>query len=152
MRYIYNYVLFNEARFSDIYKTICSGFTYNNSSDYSDNFIKFKTIQKRTTKNKIRLNIFWNDTITHDLKNRIEKRTNLKNIKELNYLLSSGLEEIYSMNYGDFSINGKYSFWFSEYNFSIIVTKKDNDIRINTILPGMNSNNVLNVIELKITI
>jgi len=150
--YIYNYELFKEARFSDVYKNIDSEISYNNSSDYSDEFIKYKTISARINNKKIRISILWNDSLLHDLKGRIEKRTNLKSIKELNKLIGDGIEELYTTHLIGAMMNGKYSLWFSEYNFSVVVIKNDNTIKIITILPGINTNNVIKTIELKSTI
>ena len=69
---------------------------------------------------------------------------------ELNTLISKGLDELFINNYDYIKNNGKYSLWFSEYNFTIIVDISNNlNINIITILPGQKTINVKNIIELK---
>ena len=152
MKYLLKYNLFNEARLSDVYTKIGTGLTYNVVQDYSDELKKFKTISKRINGVKLRINIFWHDTLKHDIRERIKTRTTIKTIEEFNKLVDNGLEELYIKNTQYFYKNGKYSLWFSEYDFSFIVVKENNNLTFITIIPGMNTNNVINTIELKSTI
>lgn len=154
MKHIHNYELFVEARLSDIVNIIGTGITFDNSKSFNDNFLRYKTISKRINNKKIRLNIMWNHTLKHDLIKRIEERTNLHNIDELNSLLDNGLDELYLYNLNYIKDKNRYSLWFSEYNFSIIVDIRANEFLINviTIVPGMITHNVKNIIELKSTI
>ena len=148
---ILNFKLFNEARLSDISIIKGTGVTFSDQEIINtDNFIKNKTISKRIDNKKIRLDINWNHTIKHDLIKRFKERTSLKNITELNTLISKGLDELFINNYDYIKNNGKYSLWFSEYNFTIIVDISNNlNINIITILPGQKTINVKNIIELK---
>lgn len=124
-------------------------FTFNNKELRDENFLKFKTISKRINGEKLRLKISWNDTIKHDLVKRLDDRTNLKSISELNDLLENGLDELYIKNYSYIIHNDRYSLWFSEYDFSVIVDIYNDQINIVTIIPKMTTYNVRNVIELK---
>ena len=156
---IHKYNKFVEARLGDI-ATIYSNdpHIFNNEIiDDKDNFIKYKTLSNRINNKKVRLEIEWNHTLKHDLIRRIKERTNLKSIDELNILVDNGLDELFSENYPYISFSGRYSLWFSEYNFSIIVsinhinqtTKK---INIITLVPAKASGSVINIIELKSSI
>ena len=152
MNNILNYELFLEVRLSDISTIIGDKDLFNNniSDDY---FLKFKTISNRINNKKIRLSIKWNHTLKHDLIKRIYERTSLKSIKELNFLLNNGLDELYKNNVTYIS-NNRFSLWFSEYDISIIVDIEydRNNINIITILHGKATQNVKNIIELKSTL
>lgn len=152
MNHIKSYLLFNEARLSDVVKIIGNNGLFNVNTDINDDdFLKYKTISKRDFNNKkIRLNINWNDTERHDLKKRILERTTIKHISEINKLISDGLDELYGEYYEYIKEDGEYSLWYSEYNFSIIIKIIYNvNIIIKTILAGQRTENVKNIIEIK---
>lgn len=153
MEKLLNYKLFLEARLSDV-TTIIGDKNLFDTNISDDDFLKFKTISKRIENKKIRLNLYWNHTLTHDLMKRINERTSLKSISELNSLLSNGLDELY-INYLEYiNSDNRYALWFSEYDISIItdIEYSKNNINIITIIHGNNAQTVKNIIELKSTI
>jgi len=134
--------LFVEVRLSDVASIIGDKNLFD--TDISDDdFLKFKTISKRINNEKIRF----------DLIKRINERTSLKSVSELNILLSNGLDELYINYLSYIDTTNRYSLWFSEYNISIIVDIEYDKYRnIITILHGKSTQNVKNIIELKSTI
>ena len=146
MEFLYDYKLFLEVRLSDVASIIGTGITFD--EDINDKFLKYKTISKRIDKNKIRIEIHWFHTIEHDIIKKLKDRTSLNSISELNFLLDKALDELY-LNYDFLNKIGTYSIWFSEYDFSIIIDFKKQNINIITIKHGLVSYNVRDVIELK---
>jgi len=146
MDFLYNYDIFLEVRLFDVASIIGTGITFDD--DINDKFIKYKTLSQRINKNKIRIEINWFHTAEHDIIKRLKERTSLNSITELNALLDSGLDDLY-LNKNFINKFGIYSIWFSEYDFSIIVNFKINNINIITIKHGKISYNVKDVIELK---
>lgn len=106
------------------------------------------------TINRNRFDIKYNHNNTHDLKSRIKNRTTLKSIQEFNDLLNKSFNELFKENLIEIRDNGSYSLYLKEYNFSIIINMdyKYKIIFVKTIMSGIASTNVRNVIELKSTL
>ena len=128
--------LLEEVRLEDILNTkndyinSFRQYNFNKSDIFMDNItIIFENIEKT-------FYIKYNDHDKHDLKKRINDRTNLKSIKEFNILLYKSLNELFEYHY-DIIIKS-YSLYIIEYNFSIILSVKfeQNEIKIGTILTG----------------
>ena len=111
-------------------------------------YLKFKTVSKRIDGIKLRIKIEWNDSLKHELVERI-KKCGLKSISELNTLVSKGIDELYIDNHRELKGDGEYSLWYSEYKFSLIITIIKDVIKIVTLKPSMVTHNVKNVIEIK---
>jgi hypothetical protein len=123
-----------EARFQDIYVSHDMNLdNYRNILfDSTDDFIDHVLIKSMNKK----FNIMYNHNVVHDLKNRIKQRTNLKSIKEFNYLLRKALIELFLYEYN--SNITSYSLYFIEYDFSVIINIKfdNNEIKMGTLLKG----------------
>ena len=160
MKYILNYKEFLEARIFDMSKIKLDS----DSKLYKDLVkipnIKFEndcellkkfTSKKYFNKNKITLDIKWNNHKDHDMIKRIKERTNFKSTNEFNIYIKLILNKIYPDHINDMVVNGKYCFYDSEYNISIIIFKNDNylkNIKIITIINGLNDFDVVDVIYL----
>jgi len=149
---ITNFNLFNESRLSDQLKL--SGdeksFLYNKIKQEKDKdfsiekkLIKYVTIHHlRVGKSKVRFNIDYHDTISHDIKEKIQKRTSIKSVEEFNDLVEKMLNNLFPEYLEQMFRSGKYGFIFSEINLSIVFSfdineylNNDYKIKIITLLP-----------------
>lgn len=150
---IIRFEVFEEYRILDNVKIIGSGFTYNVDNEYDENdFLNYITFNIRENGEKLRYKIDWNHKYSHNLIEKLKGRTSIKNTLEFKNFTKKFLNELFN-EYYDSRINagGDYSLWLSEYNLSFIINinHKNKKIYVVTLINGIVSNNVIDVIELK---
>jgi len=103
------------------------------------------TCKERFNNKKLRFKIKWNNTAEHDLNKRIAERTSFQSIRHFNEIFKRFLDKIFPSMIGkEILVSGRYSFYFTEYNISIIISidvdkimmDNINEIFVITVLPG----------------
>jgi hypothetical protein len=128
------------------------------NQEFQDDAKLTKGVNK-TKEKEIIINITYNDTYKHPIKDRIQNRIELLSISDFNKLLEEGLFEFINKNGEEYLSNNinisKFAIYFNEYRFSAVFTIQNISSRlyqgkyitfykiyINTIL---NSNNINDV-------
>ena len=113
------------------------------------------TCKERFNNKKLRFKIKWNNTAEHDLNKRIAERTSFQSIRHFNEMFKRFLDKIFPSMIGkEILVSGRYSFYFQEYNISIIISidvdrimmDNINEIFVITVLPGDVGINVVKTI------
>jgi len=92
------------------------------------------TCKERFNNKKLRFKINWNHTAEHDLNKRIAGRTSFQSIRHFNEIFKRFLDKIFPSMIGkEILVSGRYSFYFQEYNISIIIGIDVDKIMINNI-------------------
>jgi hypothetical protein len=144
----------NEARLADMIKDLPKEMTPPPAGPDAKLVIQH-TCKERFNNKKLRFKIKWNHTAEHDLNKRIESRTSFQSIKHFNEIFKRFLDKIFPSMIGkEILVGGRYSFYFEEYNISIIVSidvdrimmDNVNEIFVITVLPGDVGINVVKTI------
>ena len=144
----------NEARLADMIKVLPKELTPPPSEPDAKLVIQH-TCKERFNNKKLRFKINWNNTAEHDLNKRIAERTSFQSIKHFNEIFKKFLDKIFPSMIGkEILVGGRYSFYFEEYNISIIVSidvdrimmDNVNEIFVITVLPGDVGINVVKTI------
>jgi hypothetical protein len=113
------------------------------------------TCKERFNNKKLRFKINWNHTAEHDLNKRIAGRTSFQSIRHFNEIFKRFLDKIFPSMIGkEILVSGRYSFYFQEYNISIIISidvdkimiDNINEIFVITVLPGNVGINIVKTI------
>ncbi len=136
--------MINEARLADMIKDLPKELTPPPAPP-DDKLVTQHTCKQRFNNKKLRFKIKWNHTAEHDLNKRIAERTSFQSIKHFNEIFKKFLDKIFPSMIGkEILVSGRYSFYFDEYNISIIISidvdkimmDNINEIFVITILPG----------------
>ena len=122
--------LFIEARLSDVLNIKGDGDLVKQMTkikdaefDINKKLVRFITLKKRVNNKKIRFEIEWNDSATHNLVKRIQERTSFNSVEEFNQYFKDQFNKIFPDMVGkELLSSGRYSLYSSEYNFTIIMT------------------------------
>jgi hypothetical protein len=157
------YKLFIEARLSDVLNIKGDGDLMKQMTkikdaefDVNKKLVRFITLKKRVNNKKIRFEIEWNDSATHNLVKRIQERTSFNSVEEFNQYFKDQFNKIFPDMVGkELLSSGRYSLYSSEYNFTIIMhfdideySDGIYEVRIITILPGKKGNDVIKFIDI----
>lgn len=146
--------MINEARLADLVKDLPKEMTPP-PAPVDSKLVTQHTCKERFNNKKLRFKIKWNHTAEHDLNKRIESRTSFQSIKHFNEIFKRFLDKIFPSMIGkEILVGGRYSFYFEEYNISIIVSidvdrimmDNVNEIFVITVLPGDVGINVVKTI------
>ena len=155
--------LFIEARLSDVLNIKGDGDLVKQMTKIKDDefdvnkkLVRFITLKKRVNNKKIRFEIEWNDSATHNLVKRIQERTSFNSVEEFNQYFKDQFNKIFPDMVGkELLSSGRYSLYSSEYNFTIIMhfdideySDGIYEVRIITILPGKKGNDVIKFIDI----
>ena len=155
--------LFIEARLSDVLNIKGDGDLVKQMTkikdaefDINKKLVRFITLKKRVNNKKIRFEIEWNDSATHNLVKRIQERTSFNSVEEFNQYFKDQFNKIFPDMVGkELLSSGRYSLYSSEYNFTIIMhfdideySDGIYELRIITILPGKKGNDVIKFIDI----
>ena len=155
--------LFIEARLSDVLNIKGDGDLVKQMTkikdaefDVNKKLVRFITLKKRVNNKKIRFEIEWNDSATHNLLKRIQERTSFNSVEEFNQYFKDQFNQIFPDMVGkELLSSGRYSLYSSEYNFTIIMhfdideySDGIYEVRIITILPGKKGNDVIKFIDI----
>ena len=155
--------LFIEARLSDVLNIKGDGDLVKQMTkikdtefDVNKKLVRFITLKKRVNNKKIRFEIEWNDSATHNLVKRIQERTSFNSVEEFNQYFKDQFNKIFPDMVGkELLSSGRYSLYSSEYNFTIIMhfdideySDGIYEVRIVTILPGKKGNDVIKFIDI----
>ena len=155
--------LFIEARLSDVLNIKGDGDLVKQMTkikdaefDVNKKLVRFITLKKRVNNKKIRFEIEWNDSATHNLVKRIQERTSFNSVEEFNQYFKDQFNKIFPDMVGkELLSSGRYSLYSSEYNFTIIMHFDIDEyvdgiyeVRIITILPGKKGNDVIKFIDI----
>ena len=155
--------LFIEARLSDVLNIKGDGDLVKQMTkikdaefDINKKLVRFITLKKRVNNKKIRFEIEWNDSATHNLVKRIQERTSFNSVEEFNQYFKDQFNKIFPDMVGkELLSSGRYSLYSSEYNFTIIMHFDIDEyvdgiyeVRIITILPGKKGNDVIKFIDI----
>ena len=155
--------LFIEARLSDVLNVKGDGDLVKQMTkikdaefDVNKKLVRFITLKKRVNNKKIRFEIEWNDSATHNLVKRIQERTSFNSVEEFNQYFKDQFNKIFPDMVGkELLSSGRYSLYSSEYNFTIIMhfdideySDGIYEVRIITILPGKKGNDVIKFIDI----
>ena len=155
--------LFIEARLSDVLNIMGDGDLVKQMTkikdaefDINKKLVRFITLKKRVNNKKIRFEIEWNDSATHNLVKRIQERTSFNSVEEFNQYFKDQFNKIFPDMVGkELLSSGRYSLYSSEYNFTIIMhfdideySDGIYEVRIITILPGKKGNDVIKFIDI----
>ena len=155
--------LFIEARLSDVLNIKGDGDLVKQMTkikdaefDINKKLVRFITLKKRVNNKKIRFEIEWNDSATHNLVKRIQERTSFNSVEEFNQYFKDQFNQIFPDMVGkELLSSGRYSLYSSEYNFTIIMhfdideySDGIYEVRIITILPGKKGNDVIKFIDI----
>ena len=155
--------LFIEARLSDVLNIKGDGDLVKQMTkikdaefDVNKKLVRFITLKKRVNNKKIRFEIEWNDSATHNLVKRIQERTSFNSVEEFNQYFKDQFNKIFPDMVGkELLSSGRYSLYSSEYNFTIIMhfdideySDGIYEVRIITILPGKKGNDVIKFIDI----
>jgi hypothetical protein len=124
--------------------------------DLTKKLVKFITLSKRVNNKKVRFEINWNDTASHNLIKRISDRTSFGSVEEFNQYFKKEFCKIFPDMVGkELYLNGRYSLYSKEYNFTIIMyfnldeyASEIYDVDIITILPGKKGENIVKFIDI----
>ena len=157
------YKLFIEARLSDVLNIKGDGDLVKQMTkikdaefDLNKKLVRFITLKKRVNNKKIRFEIEWNDSATHNLVKRIQERTSFNSVEEFNQYFKDQFNKIFPDMVGkELLSSGRYSLYSSEYNFTIIMHFDIDEyvdgiyeVRIITILQGKKGNDVIKFIDI----
>ena len=155
--------LFIEARLSDVLNIKGDGDLVKQMTkikdaefDINKKLVRFITLKKRVNNKKIRFEIEWNDSATHNLVKRIQERTSFNSVEEFKQYFKDQFNKIFPDMVGkELLSSGRYSLYSSEYNFTIIMhfdideySDGIYEVRIITILPGKKGNDVIKFIDI----
>jgi hypothetical protein len=144
----------NEASISDLIKDLPKELTPPPAGPDAK-LVTQHTCNERFNNKKLRFKIKWNNTAEHDLNKRIADRTSFQSIRHFNEIFKRFLDKIFPSMIGkEILVSGRYSFYFEEYNISIIVSidvdrimmDNVNEIFVITVLPGDVGINVVKTI------
>lgn len=124
--------------------------------DINKKLVRFITLKKRVNNKKIRFEMEWNDSATHNLVKRIQERTSFASVEEFNQYFKDQFNKIFPDMVGkELLSSGRYSLYSKEYNFSIIIYFNIDEysdgiyeVKIITILPGKKGNDVIKFIDI----
>ena len=144
----------NEASIADLIKDLPKELTPP-PADPDVKLVSQHTCKQRWNGKKLLFKIKWYNTAEHDLTKRIAERTSFQSIKHFNEIFKRFLDKIFPSMIGkEILVSGRYSFYFEEYNVSIIVVidvdnimkNNKNEILVITILSGDVGINVVKTI------
>jgi len=113
------------------------------------------TCKQRWNGKKLLFKIKWYNTAEHDLTKRISERSSFQSVRHFNEIFKGFLDMIFPSMIGkEILVSGRYSFYFEEYNVSIIIVidvdnimkNNNNEILVITILSGDVGINVVKTI------
>lgn len=124
--------------------------------DINKKLVRFITLKKRVNNKKIRFEMEWNDSATHNLVKRIQERTSFGGVEEFNQYFKDQFNKIFPDMVGkELLSSGRYSLYSKEYNFSIIIYFNIDEysdgiyeVKIITILPGKKGNDIIKFIDI----
>jgi len=134
----------NEARLADVIKDLPKELTPP-PAEPDGKLVTQHTCKEWFNNKKLRFKINWNHTTEHDLNKRIRERTSFQSIRHFNEIFKRFLDKIFPSMIGkEILANGRYSFYFTEYNISIIIgidvdqimIHNTNEIFVVTVLSG----------------
>ena len=149
---IKNWETFLEARLRDLANLkgfdseTKSRWGFDKEFDLEGKLVKMITTNKRIGGKKLQFRVtYFNDT-HHSIVDRIQKRTNLNDVEEFNFILKDTLNKLVEEK-ENFVFDRKYAAYLKEYNFVIVFTLdyELKELNIYTILPGSGVNNVRKV-------
>ena len=144
----------NEARLADLIKDLPKELTPP-PAEPDVKLVSQHTCKQRWNGKKLLFKVKWYNTAEHDLTKRIAERTSFQSIKHFNEIFKRFLDKIFPSMIGkEILVSGRYSFYFEEYNVSIIVVidvdnimkNNNNEILVITILSGDVGINVVKTI------
>ena len=144
----------NEARLADMIKGLPKDLIPP-PAEPDAKLVTQHTCKQRFNNKKLRFKIKWNHTAEHDLNKRIAERTSFQSINHFNEIFKKFLDRIFPSMIGkEILVSGRYSFYFKEYNISIIISidvdkimmDNINEIFVITVLPGDVGINVVKTI------
>jgi hypothetical protein len=149
---IKNWETFLEARLKDLVNLkgfdakTKSRWGFDKEFDLEGKLVKIITTNKRVGGKKLQFKITYFNDIHHSITDRIQKRTNLNDVEEFNFILKNTLNRLVEEK-ENFIFDRKYAVYLKEYNFVIIFTLdyELKELNIYTILPGSGVNNVRKV-------
>ena len=114
--------------------------------DLEGKLVKIITTNKRVGGKKLQFKITYFNDIHHSIADRIQKRTNLNDVEEFNFILKNTLNRLVEEK-ENFIFDRKYAVYLKDYNFVIVFTLdyELKELNIYTILPGSGVNNVRKV-------
>ena len=144
----------NEARLADLIKDLPKELTPP-PAEPDVKLVSQHTCKQRWNGKKLLFKIKWYNTAEHDLTKRIAERSSFQSIKHFNEIFKRFLDKIFPSMIGkEILVSGRYSFYFEEYNISIIIVidvdnimkNNNNEILVITILSGDVGINVVKTI------
>ena len=156
MKYLESFDLFdvNEARLADLIKDLPKELTPP-PAEPDVKLVSQHTCKQRWNGKKLLFKIKWYNTAEHDLTKRIAERSSFQSVRHFNEIFKRFLDMIFPSMIGkEILVSGRYSFYFEEYNVSIIVVidvdnimkNNNNEILVITILSGDVGINVVKTI------
>ena len=144
----------NEARLADLIKDLPKELTPP-PAEPDVKLVSQHTCKQRWNGKKLLFKIKWYNTAEHDLTKRISERSSFQSVRHFNEIFKRFLDMIFPSMIGkEILVSGRYSFYFEEYNVSIIVVidvdnimkNNNNEILVITILSGDVGINVVKTI------
>lgn len=144
----------NEASIADLIKDLPKELTPPPAGPDAK-LVSQHTCKQRWNGKKLLFKIKWYNTSEHDLTKRISERSSFQSVRHFNEIFKRFLDMIFPSMIGkEILVSGRYSFYFVEYNVSIIVVidvdnimkNNNNEILVITILSGDVGINVVKTI------